>query len=39
MLLIGMICPTLKAQEQEKEKEKAPLLSGIAVSADVVVSL
>ena len=36
MLLIGMICPTLKAQEQEKEKEKAPLLSGIAVSADVV---
>ena len=36
VLLIGLICVPLHAQNQEKPKEKAPLLSGIAVSADVV---
>ena len=33
LLLISLTCSTLQAQEQ---KEKAPLLSGVAVSADVV---
>lgn len=34
MLMISITCITLHAQEQPKEK--APLLSGVAVSADVV---
>lgn len=34
LLLISLACATLRAQEEPKEK--APLLSGIAVSADVV---
>lgn len=36
LLLISLICFTLEAQEPPKQKEKAPLLSGIAVSADLV---
>ena len=36
LLLIGLCCVSLHAQEEEKKKEKAPLLSGIAVSADIV---
>lgn len=36
LLVISLTCPSLVAQEQKQEKEKAPLLSGIAVSADVV---
>lgn len=37
LLLISLVCLPLQAQEQPKQKkEKAPLLSGIAVSADIV---
>lgn len=36
LLLIGMTCLGVVAQEQPKKKEKAPLLSGVAVSADIV---
>ena len=36
LILISLTCLSLHAQEQKEQKEKAPLLSGIAVSADVV---
>lgn len=37
LLLISLACCSLQAQEKPKpKKEKAPLLSGVAVSADIV---
>lgn len=36
LLLISLACASLRAQQKPKQKDKAPLLSGIAVSADVV---
>ena len=36
LILISLVCTSLQAQEQPQQKEKAPLLSGVAVSADLV---
>lgn len=36
LLLISFLCFSLQAQEQPQQKEKAPVLSGVAVSADLV---
>ena len=37
LILISLACVSLMAQEKpKKEKERAPLLSGVAVSADIV---
>ncbi|MBO7120113.1 MAG: hypothetical protein J6W03_07335 [Bacteroidaceae bacterium] len=36
LLLISLTCTSLQAQEPQQKKEKAPLLSGVAVSADLV---
>ncbi|MBP3711243.1 MAG: outer membrane beta-barrel protein [Bacteroidaceae bacterium] len=37
LLLISLACTSMQAQEpQQKKKEKAPLLSGVTVSADIV---
>ena len=36
LLLISLTCLSLHAEDKAKQKEKAPLLSGIAVSADLV---
>lgn len=37
LILISLACPSLQAQDRPKEKkEKAPLFSGVAVSADIV---
>lgn len=36
LILISLICTSLQAKEPKQKKEKAPLLSGVAVSADLV---
>ena len=36
LILISLTCFNLQAQEQKKKEDKAPLFSGIAVSADIV---
>ena len=36
LILISLPCCSLRAQEQPGQQEKAPLLGGIAVSADIV---
>lgn len=36
LILISLSCLSLQAQDTKQKKEKAPLLSGVAVSADVV---
>ena len=36
LILISLTCINLQAQEQKKKEDKAPLFSGIAVSADIV---
>ena len=36
LLLISLTCFSMQAQEQPQQKEKAPLLSGVAVSTDLV---
>ena len=36
LILISLACASLSAQEKAKKKDRAPLLSGVAVSADLV---
>lgn len=36
LLLISLTCAPLQAQQEPKQNDKAPLLSGVAVSADLV---